>query len=193
MSLIGCFGMVIAHRTNPTCQECPHMDSCREKALDTAKQIHEVMDVSDLLKHFADIDHAEHGTGGDVNRESARNSQRVTPTDDQERQINTMSKKAQTIARTLIANGIDAKRQILSGVNPFVETGQRYLEVACSMLMQGGFTKKELKHALLSRHGHWTERTAEGQLSVAFSLLNGMGLVTQKGGKFAIMEVCNAK
>lgn len=185
----GCFGMAIAHRNNPTCQRCPHMDECRGSALETLKAIHVDMDVSDLLKHYADIDDGDNEqVGGSEERTAARNTQRVEPAPAQESQIAAMSKKAQRLARALINKGVDTTRLMLNGTNPFWETGHRYLAITADMLMEGGFTKKDLKMTLMAKNPTWTERTAEGQLSLAFSYFNGLGLVANDRGRFVLKK-----
>lgn len=180
--------MVLAHRNNATCQDCPLQSSCRDQALATAKEIHEVMAIGDLLKHFSDVDEFDQNSGGSESRMAARCSQRVMPTPAQQGSLDKMSKKARQVAESLINKGIDVRKQMLNGKNPFVETGQKYLEVTAMLLMEGGFTKKELKQALLYQNPQWTERTAEGQLSVAFSLFTGFGLVTTRQGRFVLKE-----
>lgn len=52
----GCYGMILDHKSIPTCISCNVIDQCRSSAKKTLLSLNELEDFSDHLKFFVDID-----------------------------------------------------------------------------------------------------------------------------------------
>lgn len=177
--------MALVHKSNNQCKSCPAQDSCRQSALLTLSEIHRYMDMKDLLKHYADINDVPHGQSANTQqRKKALVTERVSLTTEQAILVRSLPVKPAKIAKTLMGRGVDLKASLRMRVNPF----NNHLQVPCAMLMEGGFTKRELKSAMMAANRRWTERTAEGQVSVAFALLDGLDCLEQRNGRYQLKE-----
>ena len=179
----GCFGMAIVHSQNKTCARCDATDSCRATASSVLKRIHKRMDVGDLIVHYADIGATVGESQRLINKKDLV-TDKVALTSEQEAAASALPTKAEKVARTMMGRGVNIHASLLSGENPFTN----FLSIPCEMLLAEGFTKPELKSKLMADNPHWKERTAEGQLSMAFALLNGLGCLTMKNGRYVLKE-----
>ncbi len=182
----GCFGIAVVHMKNETCKQCPALTRCRYRAMKTLLELD--MDVSDLTKHYTDLGIKPSKGSKTSQREGRKVTGKVVITPDQKRLIDAMPVKPARIATALMGRGIDIKASLLCGENPFSKNTPAFLRVPCAMLIDGGFTKAELKEALLDQFPAWNERTAEGQLSVAFALLCGLDCVEGRAGRYQIKQ-----
>ncbi|MFM0095576.1 hypothetical protein PQQ87_08185 [Paraburkholderia nemoris] len=85
--------------------------------------------------------------------------------------------KTNMIERAIVA--------LSKGENPFINTPPRFLNVACDMLLNGGFTKASLKKALMERLGQ-SEGTAGSHVSIAVAMLQPMNIIVARGKTFTL-------
>lgn len=71
----------------------------------------------------------------------------------------------------------DMRSMLPKGVNPFAESGPKFLSVACALLLNGGFTKATLKARLIADL-EWTDGTAGSHVAIACALLYSFKIIT---------------
>jgi hypothetical protein len=91
--------------------------------------------------------------------------------------INGLSAKPAALARSIIGRGIDLRTELLEGRNPFICERPDYMRIACTMLLNGGFTKDSLKREYRDSNLNVTPKAAKSYVSVAFALLEQFGVI----------------
>jgi hypothetical protein len=80
----------------------------------------------------------------------------------------------------------DIRASVLRGVNPFAESGPSFMRVACDALIDGGFTKAQLKARLMDELV-WTDGTAGSHVAQACGFLQAFGVIQAIGGKYTVV------
>jgi hypothetical protein len=203
----GCFGAASVYSMDSVvCQGCVAFASCGDTAIKNLEALRELVDVRDLLaRHAAARVKAQNAalkppappapltpspipvaqpkpTLQPVERKTT--SARVTfeiSEDDQNVLALIGEKSVKTREQAIVlckTNKINNMRSMLpKGVNPFVESGPKFLLVACDMLLNGGFTKATLKARLITDLA-WTDGTAGSHVAIACALLYSFKIVT---------------
>jgi len=203
----GCFGAASVYSMDSVvCQQCPAFAQCGETAISNLEEIRQIVDVRDLLaRHTAARQRAQNAalrppappapvapspipvaqpkpTTQPVERKTT--SARVTfdiSDDDQNvlAMIGEKSVKAREQAIVLCkTNKINDMRSMLpKGINPFGESGPKFLLVACDMLLNGGFTKASFKARLMADL-EWKDGTAGSHVAITCALLYSFRIIT---------------
>lgn len=203
----GCFGAASVYSTDSTiCQACVGYRECGAAALATLEAIKATVDVRDLLqKHAAarlKANPVSPAPSRPVNKSPLPVKQprlmdkpivRTTPLERVEfamsadmvsvvERIAAQNKKAAEQATTLCKLGkVTEMRALLPlNVNPFTEGGPPYLRVICDHLIHGGFTRGQMRVALVEQLG-WTPETAASHISQAIAILGAFRIVGKDG------------
>jgi hypothetical protein len=87
---------------------------------------------------------------------------------------------------------IDRSIKVLAkGENPFAENPPKFLNVACDMLLNGGFTKASLKKAFMERLKQ-SDGTAGSHVSITVAMLLPMNIIVASGKSFALNPAIRA-
>jgi hypothetical protein len=93
--------------------------------------------------------------------------------------INKLPVKPAALARSIIGRGINLRAELLEGRNPFICERPDYMRIACTMLLNGGFTKESLKRQYRDSDLNVTPKAAKSYVSVAFALLETFGVIEE--------------
>lgn len=203
----GCFGAASVYSMDSVvCQGCVAFTTCGDTAIKKLESMRELVDVRDLLaRHAAARVKAQNvalkppaapaplvpspipvaqpkATLQPIERKTT--SARVTfeiSDDDQNVLALIGEKSVKTREQAIVlckTNKINNMRSMLpKGVNPFIESGPKFLSVACDLLLNGGFTKATLKARLIADLA-WTDGTAGSHVAIACALLYSFGIIT---------------
>ena len=175
MKTPGCYGLAIVHSKVEQCKGCQWRPSCRETALKNLKQLD---GVEDIMKHYTDIDDEPVAVSGESD------TGKVDVTIEEFVRISTMPVKAQKLATAMCRKGIKLKSSLLAGKNPFKNNKPSFLKAPCDLLIEGGFTTRELRSVIRQSNPDWSEGTVNSQASIALALFKGFGCVEMKYGYF---------
>jgi hypothetical protein len=80
---------------------------------------------------------------------------------------------------------------LAKGENPFADCPPKFLNVACDLLLNGGFTKAQLKKALMERLGQ-SDGTAGSHVSITVAMLLPMNIIVANGKAFILNPAIRA-
>lgn len=95
-----------------------------------------------------------------------------------------MPKKAREVYASLGKRGINLS-DLKDGKNPAYDKSPEFLDLALTMLLNTGFTRKELMTAFVT-HLKWSDGTAQSHVGMVIGLLKPLGLITETGGRFTV-------
>lgn len=179
----GCFGSVMAYdEKSATCQACIACHACADNARSRLERLSEKLNIQPLIASQRAFRGAHHQGG--TTRIQLQQSWQVDKTPFQ-----SLPKKVQPLAARLDQHGIDLKNELLSRRNPYRQMRPKYMEVACDLLLEAGFTRSELRAALLIAHPHWQARTADSHVLIVCQLLEGMNVCHEdESGRFTVED-----
>lgn len=207
-----CFGAISCFsRDSEYCKRCEAFEACEQKSYQTLMAIKEVVNVNDLLKQHQKAQMAQEAkrrelreemnaprsinTGGGLKPkkptlvERATKVEKVTfePTKDQEELIVRLPVKAQSFALTLIKNGLVAeiKKGLANKQNALDGKKPAWLSLAIEALLQGGFTRSQLKGILMDKL-EWKDNTSQSHVSLAVVLLIAFGIAVEHEAKIVL-------
>lgn len=95
--------------------------------------------------------------------------------------------KPRDLAVTLCKRGtLDTMRGDLSaGRNPFATSKPEFMRVVCDALLNGGFTKPQLKKLFMEKL-KWGDGTAGSHVAIACALITAFGIVQENEGKLIL-------
>lgn len=195
-----CFAAAtVFSRDSEICRGCSAFEECAGASLETLQRIQQIVDVSDLLKRHAIVrkrevkpvekDDVTVGTPiSAVQRKT--NVERVTMTikeADEQVLACIQSKKPKEIVLQMAKSGsLDLMREGLKkGENGLAKTGPSFMREAVYALLDGGFTKLQLRDLFVNRL-NWTENTAASHVSIAVAILKSFKLVREESGRFVL-------
>lgn len=214
VSAPGCFGAASVFSHDSTiCQECPAFQECAAAALQRLESIKQIVNVSDLLAKHQKAQIGQRKIRAARRQEAVEQApkpvqgttqkpvitepvERTTPVakvtfeidhDTQQVIARIPNQKAAQQAIVLCkANKIEiAKESLTNGLNPFDDTGPKYLQVACQMLLADGFTRATLREELKERL-EWSDTTAASHVSIAVGLLPAFDIAKVVGDLFVL-------
>ena len=187
----GCFGSPSCHsQDSRVCQQCPAFNECGGEVLNTLERIKGIVNISDLLhQHRAAQAKARQERKSPVKDEGEpqkpprpmpkvveRTSkvEKITYEIDEKTQslIGSLPVKAQSFATQLCKTGLikRIKKDLSAGINPLSKTGPKFLSVAITELIDGGFTRSELRAKFITEF-NWTDSTSASHVSLVIKLL----------------------
>lgn len=178
----GCYGLAIIHSACSLCKTCSVRDGCRKEAKETLDSLSYEMEVGDLMRHYTDLDPVIEIDDQPkvVSRRTKSDTTKLELATHQIETIERLPVKAAAIAKSLFADGVQVGEYLHRGVNPIRSSDKwQYVRIACHLLLNGGFTKKQLKDEFRQKDPQLKERTAEGNVSTVFALLNGLNVIKQ--------------
>lgn len=206
----GCYGAASVYSSDSSvCRGCVAYETCGSTSLATLESIRATVDVRDLLKrHAAARAKAEPAPVAPQPIEKRpppaqprlanRQIERKTPQEKVTFELTTemsstieriaaQNKKAADQATTLCKMGRinDMRAMLPKRVNPFAESGPSFLRVVCDHLINGGFTRAELRVAMAQALA-WTEETAASHISMAIAILGAFRIVGKDGEKIVL-------
>lgn len=191
----GCFGHVsVFNRKSKICEACSLKSACDEEVGKKLISFASQADIADYVKR-----HGAAGVPGvtKITKTSpARTSKviRIKPeyTEEEIRMMESVSSKASAELRKIIDAGTHkaAKKMLQARQNPFPYEGKRFLHVACSMLLETGFTKASLRQHYMQHLG-WTKNTAFPHVTIACAVLQALGIAVDDKGMFVLSPECS--
>lgn len=193
----GCFGSVMSYDSSDAiCIACEHKVDCEEKSYATLSVLREKIATPAISKVR---DKERVNAGQPVSSEEPSERKAARPRGDHKltrEHLNIVKSitavKPAKCALNLFKRGIDGlyiQRALRVGHNPFVKEPPHYLSVACRMLMNGGFTRRELSSALQQdKATAMKEKTAASHVSIAVALLPAIGVAYETDGRFILKE-----
>lgn len=197
-----CFAAAsVFSRDSEICRGCAFYESCADASLETLRAIQQCVDVTDLLKRHSNLrkrevkpaqkdDTSAAPMMGAVERKTT--VERVTMTveqADEEVLACIKSKKPKEIVLRMAKSGAlqHLREGIAEGRNGLSKTGPSFMREAVDLLLNGGFTKAQLRDVLMQRL-QWTENTAASHVSIAVAILKSLKLV-REDGEHIVLEV----
>lgn len=210
----GCFGSAIVFsHDSVTCGACPHFEQCAGVTLERLNQISGTVNVTDLMAKHRRAQKLQAPIRAARQQEQIENAPPPVQATTQKPAVTAPVERKTTVARVVFeideatqqviaripnqkaaaqavvlckANRIEIAKEALSkGENPFTESGPKYLQVACDMLLRGGFTRGSLKEELQAQLG-WTPTTAASHVSIAAALLPAFDIASLAGETFVL-------
>lgn len=202
----GCFGSPSCFaQDSKICTKCPAHQTCGVEVLNTLERIKSIVNVSDLIhKHKQALTKARQERKERFKGESApakpprpmpksveRTSkiEKITYEIDEETQslIGTLPVKAQSFATQLCKTGLvqRIKKDLKQGENPLAKTGPKFLSLTLTSLINGGFTKSELRSKFIEEF-NWTDNTAASHVSLAVKLLVMFEIAVESGSNIVV-------
>jgi hypothetical protein len=156
----GCFGSPLAHGSAHVCGACPWKQACKPEA--EARAIR--------LKTL-------YGLVVPTNPPRTKRPPQapVIPP------IQGLPAKGIEVLKVWAQRGIDLKRAVMTGTNPF-EGSDSFMRIVLSLLLHGGFTRESLQTALASGMS-WSAKQARAHMDFAVRVLLGMGAAIERGGQ----------
>lgn len=193
---LGCFGSPTCHASDSlVCKACAVYDECGTESLKTIERIREIVNVDGLLRDHKQARLKNLAESDSIDKPAVKKpiespalvvvEAKVTYDIDEERQklIVTLPVKAQSFALTLCKSGLldRIKESMPLGLNPLEKCGPKWLSIALSMLMNGGFKRSELKAQLMAKL-EWTESSAASHTSLAVKLFETFEIAKENSG-----------
>lgn len=189
----GCYGYVTTYNDQAeTCKNCALRKTCKLEAYKALKAMSSEIDVTGLIGRFSDL--------AEIDREPIRLGYREPQSRRQKLKQYTQTKNAALLTmqlpvkqRKLIAGihkkGIPVRNLIRGGSNPFDKYRPAFLRVPCRMIIEhGGFTRPELKQALLAEFPNWNENTAESHASIAVGVLTALKVIQKTNDAYTKVD-----
>jgi hypothetical protein len=204
----GCFASPSIYAIDSQyCQQCVAYKECGEAMLKTLAEIGTVIDVKDLIdmheKARKKMGVAPDPTEAAVVETALATTAPLPQSIERKTVVAKVDFEIDQRTMDLIANigNVKAKAQALvlakanmieraivalsKGENPFENHPPRFLNVACDLLLKGGFTKAQLKKAFMERLGQ-SEGTAGSHVSITVAMLQPMNIVVASGKSFIL-------
>lgn len=198
----GCFGYPSTFKhTSPICSKCSSKAACADKVSEKLNAIAKKVDISDFVARHDN----ESGLAPLLTKESViqldakKPVKRIQPvsvvkrtfSEQEELLIASLPKKVAVIARQIMQDGVDktAIRELIKGVNPFAFNGKRFLHLACKLLLDDGFTRKQLMTLYMEKTSEtkgMTKDTAASHVTMALSMFKAFKMVVESNGVFKI-------
>lgn len=196
----GCYGMIVAYSdSTDTCSQCGHKQRCSVIVAQALDFIAEKMDVSDLVyianrdTGFAKVrDQTELSLVTDRIERKTKVAYRFELSDEQRRIISYIKgkySKAERLIRSMFKNGIDLKEALRRNINPYRGLSKHaYMDIVCEKLLNGGFTRSELRTAFSDAY-EWNYGTANSHVLICTHTLTALDVVREnESGKFILQE-----
>lgn len=187
------------------CRQCCAFDACAAASLDTLNQIRHIVNVSDLLKYHEKAKKVSRvalkaadekvaaslppGNGqpplpGAVERKTEVVAVKFDVTPDDEAVVATLSAKVQPIVVRMLKRGAlsQIKKSIKEKHNTLPETEPGWLSIAVDHMIAGGFSRAELRKAMIDKLG-WLDSSAQPHASMAALLLKAFGIAQEVEGR----------
>lgn len=179
---IGCFGSPMAYDgACVACQSCPHFGSCQDAAAKRTERLSEKLDMRALIARQRRFYQGVIRDHGGTQRTMLRPTWNV-----QSERVPAWAEglpvKARAMSQRLTQLKIDLHESLAAGQNPFRGLQPKYMEVACDMLIAGGFTRKELARRFTEEFSTWNPRSTSTNVSNVTALLLGSGAAREDGG-----------
>lgn len=198
---ISCFAKDSEH-----CKRCVAYVSCEEQSYQTLVAIKNVVNVDDLLRKHEKARLVQKAKRDklraemNVKAEQTAYTKPKTPeivqratkqekvvfeiTEQDEAIIMSLPIKAQPFALTLIKSGMmeEIKAGVKEGVNKISRKKPVWLAKTVDLLLDGGFTKAELKTYLVLQL-NWSDNSAGAHVSLGIALLCGFGIAQEESGR----------
>lgn len=203
-----CFGAPSCYASDSKiCKACHAYSTCGDEVTKTLVRIKNVINVDDLLhKHTQALDKARATRKAKDKSETHEEDKLVKPARPMPKEVERKSKvepitfeidektnsligtlpvKAQPFAVQLCKTGMIAriKKDLKDGLNPLEKTGPKFLCLALTALIEGGFTKAELRGRYISEFS-WGENTAASHVSLVVKLFSMFEIATETDSKF---------
>ncbi|MDR9847125.1 hypothetical protein [Herbaspirillum huttiense] len=205
----GCFGAPSVFGSDSVvCNACTMFDKCADASAQRLQKIRPLIDVGDLIaRHKAARAAAvaarrqRTAPAGEPSAQPAPITEPVERKTTKEKVTFVISEADQAVLAKLGSKSAKAHSQAVilckndkvnecramlpRGQNPFAENGPNFLRVACDMLINGGFTKAQLKAELMNKLG-WTDGTAASHVAIAAGLFLAFSLIADREGAFVL-------
>lgn len=203
----GCFASASIYANDSSvCQRCVAYDACSAASLETLEAIKGIVNIDDFMKrHHKARSAAQVAMKESDEVEAAALPPGNVPQPTPERPVERKTKVVQVtfevsedeqsiIAKLNKKPGVEAVRLCSSGMipeirkcitdkrNPFTEK-PRFLRVAFDLLLSGGFSRHELRDALVSQLS-WEPSSAVSHVAIATDLLLAFGFIQENAGRF---------
>ena len=209
----GCFASPsVFSIDSKVCNACMAFEACRIAAHATLESIRGTINVADILARHAKarlkvITEAAALEASRLNlpkpveqpKPIRKAVKRNTPQEivifdvsqEHERIISGMAIKTGELARQQIKqNRLDDIRPSLrKGINPYAQSGPKFLRLACDLLLRGGFTRSSLNKAMVVEFG-WQQTTAGPHVAQVCGLFGGFGITQEINNNFTQMPEC---
>lgn len=171
----GCYGLPsVFHPDEVCCQECPWFQSCEDSASDRLKRLEEEMDCSALYWKFRTT--PQHPSYKDA-KVKTKKTKLVELNEYQTELVAQLPKRTQSIAKSLFERGIDVRKEMLQGKNPFLTNKPAFLKPVCNLLLDRKcFTKQSLRMIYKEAFPRWSESTIKTNVTLAVQILTGLGV-----------------
>ncbi|UUZ75405.1 hypothetical protein LP414_27195 [Polaromonas sp. P1(28)-13] len=202
----GCFGSPSVYSVDSSvCAACASYNTCRVASHATLEKIRGTINVSDVLARHAKarlaaitdsaikypVDNAPPlaAQPKPIRDKVVRNTPVARVVFDvsanHEQIISTLAVKTGELARQqLKQNRLSAIAPALKqGLNPYAESGPKFLRIACDLLLKGGFTRTSLNRAMVSEFA-WQETTAGPHVAQVCGLFNAFDITQETNGTF---------
>ncbi|NQZ54734.1 MAG: hypothetical protein HRT93_10860 [Piscirickettsiaceae bacterium] len=166
---------------------CKSNDACGAQAYDSLMNMRKTMDVSELKKKF-DIHRIKsgllvNGEKAPVQKQSRRSRLKLSEEQLKIVRDGSLPVKPREMISSIFGRGFDGDyllKSLKAGVNPYLGQTPVILEKAFDMLLNGGFSKKQL-HTTYMEMG-MAKRTAHSQVSIVVAALKILGVVNENIG-----------
>lgn len=189
----GCYGYVTTYNDQAeACQACALRKPCRAESYKALKAMSSEIDVTTLTGRFADLieKDPEPIRQGYRAPKSRRNKlKQYTQTKSAALLVMQLPVKQRKLISGIHKKGIPVRNMIRGGANPFDTQRPAFMRVPCRMLIEhGGFTRPQLKQALLSEFPTWNENTAESHASIAVGVLTALKVVQKTNDHYVKLD-----
>lgn len=199
----GCYGHAsVFKHTSPICKACPSFGACEGVVAVKLKSISKRVNIGDFVKRHDNesmkagipLVHEAQDTldaRKQIKRQQPVKIVKRELTDKEQEILAILPKKVIAIGKQLIDAHLDktALSSLLKGSNPFPYNGKRFLHIACNMLMEGGFTRGELKKAYMTNG--MSDGTAAAHVSMAVALFNAFSIASETEKVFKLNRGTN--
>lgn len=180
MKLRGCHGdPSVFSFGSQVCAGCNAFASCRTATRTMLETIDAPAAVY-LLREHDKFEAIARGSKDTTSATIGMMGGKKTLSDDEEAVALSLPVKVQSQYRRLVLEGYPAimRGALANRTNPFKREGYLYLHVAFAALIEGGFTKKELRERYMTELG-WKEGTAFSAVSIVWHLFQAVGVGKQ--------------
>ncbi len=189
----GCYGYVTTfNEESAACRQCALFKTCKVEAYKALKAMSSEIDVTGLSGRFsalveADKEPMQLGYKAPKNRR--QKLKQYTQTKSAALLTMHLPIKQRKLISGIHKKGIPVRNLVRGGSNPFDKHRPAFMRVPCRMLIEnGGFTRQELKQALLIEFPNWTENTAESHASIAVGVLAALKVLQKTNNEYTKLD-----
>lgn len=196
----GCYGHAsVFKHASIICKACPSFSACEGVVAVKLKTISKRVDIGDFVKRH---DNASMKAGipivfetnGVLNAKKPIKRQQPVKivkremTEEELAILASLPKKVVAIGKQLIDAHLNktALGSLLRGVNPFPYEGKKFLNIASSMLIDGGFTRGDLKSVYMTQG--MSDGTAAAHVSMAIAVFTAFSIASEVERVFKLNE-----